>query len=82
MIHEKPFKLSGQTVKLRNGAEYRIEDYVDRVLGRSWKMCNGNPCALKYAVRSAVDNLPLDDEVLYGKIDGIGEMVHVSEIAI
>lgn len=82
MIHDEPFKLSGQTVKLKDGREYRIEDYADRVLGRSWMMANGNPCALKYAVRSAVDHLPLDNEVLYGKIDGLGEMIHISEIAI
>lgn len=81
MIHDEPYMLSGQTVKLKNGNEYRIEDWADRVLGVSWMMANGNPAALKYAVRVAMEHLPMDDEALYGKIGILGEIVHVSEIA-
>lgn len=79
-IHKDPYKLSGQTVRLKNGQEYKIEDYADRVLGMSWMQANGNPCAIKYAVRAACQYLPIDNDVLYGKIDGLGEMIHVTEI--
>lgn len=40
----------------------------------------GNPCALDYAVRSLLDNLPMDNNVLYGKIGILGFMIHESEI--
>ena len=44
---------------------------------------DGNPAALKYAVRAALRepaSLPLDDEVVYGKVDIFGHLIHVSEI--
>jgi hypothetical protein len=61
------------------GKEFRIEDWQDRVFGKSWMVGNGNPACIKYAIRSAFCGLPLDDEVVYGKIGSIGHIVHVSE---
>ena len=42
--------------------------------------CDGNPACLKYAVRSAFAMLPTDDNVLYGKVNGLGHLVHISEV--
>lgn len=85
MKHSTPSPLAGQTVTIRpdavglGGKTYRVEDYWDRVSGGSWMYANGNPAALQYAVRSV--GIPIDDEVLYGKIGDLGYLVHVSEIA-
>ena len=63
-----------------NGRVYCIEDYWQNVGGGSWKYASGNPAALKYAMRSGVSNLPLDDEVVYGKVGAFGHLIHVSEL--
>lgn len=78
-MHDQPFEGCGRTYDV-NGHQYLAEDWWDRVVGESWMDCDGNPAALKYAVRSAVDNLPFDNEVLYGKIDGLGHIIHVTEL--
>lgn len=82
----------GQTVLIRDGvtdpaqgavvpgAEYRIEDLWKNVGGKSWMVSDGNPACLDYAFRAAANNLPIDDDVLYGKIGNHGHLVHVSEI--
>ncbi|WP_091086227.1 hypothetical protein [Micromonospora nigra] len=78
--------LAGQTVRLTAsdarlaGKEYRVEDWWQNVTGGSWMDATGNPAALTYAMRSALAGLPLDNEVLYGKVAGRGHLVHVSEI--
>jgi hypothetical protein len=95
VIHTEAHPLAGQDVKIAEGvadprgmvvpgALYRIEDYWDRVSGGSWMWAQGNPSALQYAMRTGLVNqsVPTDDEVLYGKIDGIGHLVHVSEIEV
>jgi hypothetical protein len=38
------------------------------------------PRALIYSFRVGYSGLPLDDEVLYGKIGPFGHLVHISEI--
>ncbi len=79
-----PHALSGKTVKLKSqdprldGREYEVEDYWQNVSGGSWADAVGNPAALQYAMRAAY--LPLDNEVLYGKVGPFGHLVHVSEI--
>ena len=64
------------------GAEYEIEGLWNspRIGGKSWMDSNGNPACLHYAMRSAANGLPIDNNVLYGKIGGLGHLVHVSEI--
>lgn len=80
-IHDKPHPLAGTTVKVKDsGEEFRIEDWADRVYGGSiWKE-NGNPAAMAYAINAAMKNLPIDNEILYGKVNGLGALLHVSEI--
>ena len=60
------------------GSEIRIEDWWDKLTGGSWMFAEGNPACLNYAMRSV--DLPIDDEVLYGKINNLGYLVHVSEL--
>lgn len=83
---------SGTTVLLKDGindpymgaipagSEYDVEGYWDDLTGGSWMFANGNPAALNYAIRSATIGLPLDNNVLYGKVGAFGYLVHVSEI--
>lgn len=91
-MHTESSELAGRTVRIRDGiqdpaqgavvggAEYRVEDWWDLITGGSWGMARGNPAAWHYAMRSISNDLPTDDEVLYGKIGSFGHIVHVSEI--
>lgn len=82
-IHTEPHPLAGQTVTVDLGkgpVDYTIEDWWDRVSGGSWMFAQGNPACLGYALRSGLGGLPTDNEVVYGKIAGLGHLVHVSEL--
>lgn len=80
--------LAGKTINIKQeanhigGQQITIEDYWHLVSGKSWKVSNGNPAAINYSMRTslAAFKVPLDDEVLYGKIGGLGYLVHVSEL--
>lgn len=63
-------------------AEFLVEDWWDRVIGKSWMDCKGNPACLVYAMRTGMSDrpVPTDDEVLYGKIGLFGHLFHVSEL--
>lgn len=65
---------------LVEGTEYHVEGYWDDITGGSWMNANGNPACMNYAIRSVGASLPLDNEVLYGKIGPFGFLVHVSEV--
>lgn len=94
MIHSQPSPLAGKTVRIKDiagdylaGAEYEVEDWWDRVAGQTWKqgwVCDGNLACLDFAVRCGAragsGGLPLDDEVLYGKVGGLGKLVHITDI--
>lgn len=62
------------------GQKINIEDTWKNVFGKSWMFSERNPTCLIYAMRSAKDNLPIDDNVWYGKIDGMSHLVHESEV--
>lgn len=91
-MHSTPHPLAGRTVTVTPAAplsshpgtdplDLWIEDWADRVFGRSWLAMDGNMCALAYADRSAAGHLPTDDEVIYGKAPtGLAHLVHVSEL--
>lgn len=87
MIREK-HPLAGKTVRLNckpdpdnlDGKSFTIEDWQENVMGRSWMVCNGNPACLKYAMRSAFAGIPIDNEVIYGKVGPFGHLIHVSEL--
>ena len=66
---------------LQNRVEIQIEGKWKEISGKSWMNCNGNPACLIYAMRSGfADDIPTDNEVYYGKINGLGYLVHVSEL--
>lgn len=65
---------------LLSGKEFVIEDWWENVYGESWMFSDGNPAALSYAFRIGMAGGPIDNEVLYGKIDGLGYLFHVSEL--
>ncbi len=81
--------LAGKTVKLNiaqkdpdrlNGQDYRLEDWWENIAGKSWMDCVGNPACLKYAIRSGFAGLPIDNEVIYGKVGALGHLIHASEL--
>lgn len=88
MRHENQSPLAGTIAKIKDeandlgGQEISIEDWWDRVAGKSWMNCNGNPACLNYAMRTGFSKLsiPTNDEVVYGKINGLGHLVHVNEL--
>lgn len=86
MTHKEKHPLAGQPAMVDMGEgqgpeEFMIEDWWDLLTGGSWMNAEGNPAAILYAVRSAVKGLPMDNEVVYGKIGGLGHLVHVSELS-
>ena len=90
MTERKDYK--GKTVRIKEdvqhfqlpdfgGSEILIEDYWDTMTGKSWMFTKGNPACLVYAIRTGSSGITTpDDLVLYGKIYGLGHLVHVSEI--
>lgn len=84
MIHAAAHPLAGKVVEIKSGSyigmSYRIEDWWDRIAGKSWGVCEGNPACIDYALRTTLTDIPLDDEVVYGKIDGLGKLIHVSQL--
>jgi len=78
--------LAGRTVKIRKGelagSDYVVEDWWENVYGKSWMFSDGNPAAMKYAMRTGLQafGVPNNNDVLYGKIGLYGELVHISEL--
>ena len=86
MIHQQPHPLAGKTVRIKDdapdfaGMQYHIEDYWDRISEKSWMFSDGNMACMDYAMRAGFNNLPIDNEVVYGKINGLGKLIHVSQL--
>lgn len=88
-MHTEAHPLAGKTITINGGvfagSTYAVEDWWDRVAGRSWKECVGNTACLEYAARYSIVPQthvlpPLDDEVVYGKIDGLGKIIHAIDL--
>lgn len=79
-------KVKGDSIKdpmsgaILSGKDFTVEDWWENVYGKSWMISDGNPAALAYAFRTGMIGGPIDNEVLYGKIDGLGFLMHVSEL--
>jgi hypothetical protein len=92
MENKQQADLKGCTVVIRpgvkhpqfdlGGAEVLIEDRWDRLTGGSWMTATGNPACLIYAMRTGFSSyvVPTDDDVWYGKLGGLGVLVHRCEI--
>jgi hypothetical protein len=88
-MHENTHEFAGETVNIEpkspipnfTGSKFRVEEWWDKLTGKSWMFSDGNPAALMFAMRSGMSGLPLDDEVVYGHDEAsIGHLVHVSEL--
>ncbi len=92
-MHTEKSQFAGKTVKIKpdikhpqfknfGGSDFIVEDWWDRVYGKSWMFAKGNPACLIYAIRTGFTDIPIpsDDEVLYGHIGSLGHLVHISEI--
>ncbi|GAB1823542.1 hypothetical protein [Herbidospora sp. RD11066] len=75
--HAEPHPLAGSTIYLKSGSKFVVEDWWDR-LAEPWQ-ASGAPVAVAYKVRAEAAGLPLDNEVIYGKI-GNGLLIHETEI--
>lgn len=80
-VRIKPTVRSYSRFKLAD-QPFEVEDWWENVAGKSWVHCAGNPACLIYAVRSGKGGIPMDDDVLYGKIDGLGYLIHISELVL
>lgn len=90
MSHEYKNELSGKTVQVKfkhphpqlntRTAEFVVEDWWDRISDTGWQETYGSPVVVIYAERRKFDDLPLDEEVIYGKVGYFGYLVHASEI--
>lgn len=80
--------LAGKKVRIKSktpefdGRDFVVEDWWHRINGYGWRDQKGarNPANLVYSVRAGKNDLPFDDYVVYGKIEGMGYLVHDSEI--
>lgn len=83
-MHIQPHPLAGRTVMVAagefEGQQYRLEDWWDKLTGGSWGDAAGNPAAIDYAIRAALEGMPGDDEVVYGHIGSFGKLIHVSQL--
>lgn len=61
-----------------------VEDWCENVLGCSWMVADGNPAALSYAFRIGMKlgAVPNNNDVVYGKIDSLGYLLHVTELCL
>jgi len=86
IVHQEPHPQAGQTVWVLAAGlsavplQYRLEDWWDRINGQTWGEANGNIAAMNYAMRAGSVGLPFNDEVVYGKIDHLGYLVHITEL--
>lgn len=63
---------------------FTVEDWWENVYGCSWMTSNGNPAAMAYAVRIGMSDfsVPFNNDVVYGKIGGMGFLFNVSELCL
>ncbi len=94
MLHTEISPLAGKTIKIKpeikhlqnpnfGGSDFIVEDWHDRLTGKSWMFCDGNPACIIYALRTGTSTFPVptDNKVLYGKtLDGLGHLVHINEV--
>lgn len=92
-MHDSVHPLANQTVKIRFMAphsqfpglehEFTVEDWWDHMTGGSWMFADGNPACLIFAMRMGFGGiLKTDDEVIYGKINGFGVLIHTDELVL
>jgi len=58
----------------------RIEAKDTDLWPGGWKWQDGNPVCMAYAMRAAVEDLPLSGVVYYAKVLHLGELFHETEL--
>ena len=76
------YSSSNSLSRIERSTEFIAEDYWINISGMAWMECNGNPACIDYAYRAGIKNLPYDNKVVYGKIGGLGYLLHESELDI
>ena len=88
MVHDTQHPLAGKKVNLvdartreATGTEFSVQDWWDVLGSGCWQDNLNNFACIKYASRVlASSSIPRDDEVVYGKVNGMGHLMHVSEL--
>lgn len=80
-------KYAGQKMTVKSnysvidGEDFIVEDYwINLSGGISWKDSLGVPVTFAYKHRVDRGYIPIDDLAIYGKINGMGYLVHESEL--
>ena len=79
-VHTFSHPMRGQKVKLKCGVYFQLGDWWDSFGYGPWIENMHNPVCVNYGLMVVAANLPRDDEVVFGTIDGLGYMVHESEL--
>lgn len=81
----KPSLYAGKTVRIIKGIfagqKYKLENWSSIIYGNSWDACKNSVACKQYAERAYKEDLPIDNNVYYGKLGDYGELIHASEIA-
>ncbi len=74
--------VGGYGPRVEDGGEYWVEGWWKDVAGQEWRdsALQGNPAACQYMMRRKQDGLPQDNAVVYGKVKGLGYLLHESEL--
>lgn len=78
--------LAGQTLRVACSScdaekVFTVDDWFENAMGISWKDCPNNPACLNYALRANHFGIPLDEDVVYGKLPaGEIHLVHNLEL--
>lgn len=77
-------KLSGKIVTITKGTfkgeKFVIEDFTKNLFGTPWyNHTIENPAVLEATMRSMENEIPMSSDAVYGKIGGLGHIIHESE---
>jgi hypothetical protein len=81
--HPQKHPLAGRTVRVSifdQDEDFYVYDWFDRVFQAFWLSKAGGRSAQNYAKHAGFKGLPLDNEVVYGRVGKWGTIVHATEL--
>lgn len=74
-------KMNDPRGMMKPGDTFQVEGPASEVFGMPWDQAQHhmNWAAIHYGTRSRRNSLPDDNDVYYGKVDGMGHVLHRSE---